>query len=420
MTSRPAEAPPAEAPRFDVTSVKINRNSTAFRLFLAALLACAAAFGIHTAPFTNGLLELAFGLLCASGTVLVGSPASPASLLVEGDHLVILRPRRKRRRVPLDRIALGLILPERNTARTPGSSADVLLYHVQLELKSGDLLRVQTETMAEASALLEAARLDPSQRRFSLRIRRTMRQLLVGLFVAPLVFFGATAALSFELFELLPKVAKLPLFFASMTAVGIALAVLWRAFMTAEVTIGSDGIVVRQRFGKRFIPYARLKDIAEHGSDIELRYRDGASEKIPGDIDEPARRTALVQRMRDAMEAGASTHARIEALARNGRPIAAWRDAVSRLLDGDAGYRSAGLTRDDAFAIVRDAGARTEHRVAAALALSTSGDPALKERIRVAAQACAREPVRIAIEEAASGEIDEEALEQALREEQVR
>jgi hypothetical protein len=425
MTSRPSEAPPplrpppVAAPRFDVTGVKISRKGTALRLLLAAILPFSVAVGLKVAPFTDVLLELAVGLLLASAAVFVGAPASPAALLIEGDHLVIQRSRR-RSRIPLEGIALGLILPERNTARTPGSSADPLLYHVQIELKNGNILRVQTETMAEASAFLEAARLDPSQRRLSLRIRRAMRQLVAGLFVAPLVFFGGTAALSFALMALLPTVAKVPLFFAAMAAVAVGLGILWRAFMSAEVTIGSDGIVVRQRFGKRFIPYPELRDIVEHGSDIELRYRDGTSEVIPGDIDEPARRAALVRRMRDAMESGASAHARTEALARNGRPIAAWREALIRMLDGGTGYRSASLTRDDALAVVRDAGARTEHRIAAALALSASEDAAVKERIRVAAQACAREQVRIALEQAAGGEIDEEALDQALREEQAR
>lgn len=412
-------SPPPEAARFDVTAVKVTYDSLVRVLGVGFLIALCAIGPIGDA-FPRENLDVLAGaiagaLAIAALALTVGNRAKPGRILVEGDHLIVQRSRR-RERIPLDHIALGLIFPRRKGDAKEG---DPFRYQVSMELRLGSVLTIEAENMAEATAMLEAARLDASQRRFSLRIGRATSKLFVGLFVAPLVLLGGTAALGFGLMSVLSALLSArTIFLGALGVTALAIAVFWRAYMSTRLTIGSDGIVVRRGFRRRFIPYGRLADITQKGSDIALQYRDGKIEPIPGDIDDPARRSALVQRMRDAMSSGAATHTRVEALGRNGRPITAWRDALLGLLQSDAGYRRIGLSREDALGIVKDAGARTEHRIAAAVALSAAKDPELKERIRIAARACASERVRIALEQAGDGELEEAVVEQALLEEQ--
>ena len=55
-----------------------------------------------------------------------------------------------------------------------------------------------------------------------------------------------------------------------------------------------------------------------------------------------------------------------------------------------------------------------EKRIAAAAALSVRGDPETRSRLRIALDACADEPSRIAIEKALEGEIEAAEIEAAL------
>ena len=71
------------------------------------------------------------------------------------------------------------------------------------------------------------------------------------------------------------------------------------------------------------------------------------------------------------------------------------------------------LESADLAHVIEDVSAPAERRIGAALALAAlPGDPELKLRVRVAAQASANEPVRIALEKALSGRLEEGDLEE--------
>jgi hypothetical protein len=71
--------------------------------------------------------------------------------------------------------------------------------------------------------------------------------------------------------------------------------------------------------------------------------------------------------------------------------------------------------------VVEDAAAPAERRVAAAFALAAaSGEEALLRRARIAAGATASEPLRIALERAVEGELEQEAVEAAIEEQRRR
>jgi hypothetical protein len=70
--------------------------------------------------------------------------------------------------------------------------------------------------------------------------------------------------------------------------------------------------------------------------------------------------------------------------------------------------------------VLEDAEATVENRVGAALALTEGEDADARPRIRIAADACANDRVRVALTSLAEGDGDEEALEEALREDAQR
>ena len=102
-------------------------------------------------------------------------------------------------------------------------------------------------------------------------------------------------------------------------------------------------------------------------------------------------------------------------LDRRSRSVSAWRDDLRALLAVEgSGYRGAALGPDQLAEVVEDAGAPTERRVAAAVALSGKGDEESRRRVRVAVEACADRDLRAALEHAAEGEIEEAELHRAM------
>jgi hypothetical protein len=111
--------------------------------------------------------------------------------------------------------------------------------------------------------------------------------------------------------------------------------------------------------------------------------------------------------------------AALDALARNGRRMDAWRRDLEALLRGGEGYRRVQITREELLTVLENAGARAEHRLTAAVALSVLGGAEDVERIRVAAGATANERVRVALDRVASGDVDDGVLEAAAASERT-
>jgi hypothetical protein len=118
------------------------------------------------------------------------------------------------------------------------------------------------------------------------------------------------------------------------------------------------------------------------------------------------RREQLLHRLQAGLSAGEAI-AGAERLARQGRSIVAWREAVRELVRADApSYRAALLPTEQAARIVETGRAAPEARIGAALALAGTADPALKSRLRVAIDDCADEAIRSALVEALDDRLD--------------
>lgn len=192
------------------------------------------------------------------------------------------------------------------------------------------------------------------------------------------------------------------------------------ASSTPDVTVGLDGILVRTLFGARFFSFEGVIEATALPNGVALHHADGSRDRLL------FYRLATARRLRDrdaiiSLVKDALSEARVideprppDALARRGRPIAAWREAIAAVARG--GYRDLGLSPEALDQTVSSAASSAEARIAAAIALSTTGEDGAKDRIRVAADACADPKVRVSLERIADGADADHVIEAALDE----
>src|SRR5262249_34162324 len=113
--------------------------------------------------------------------------------------------------------------------------------------------------------------------------------------------------------------------------------------------------------------------------------------------------------------AAGPAHALVGALARQERSLRAWQEDLQRAALSLGGFREQALTRDVIEAVLTDPKMPADQRVGAALALRTLDAPAATTRIRVAAEASANPRLRVALEATCADNVDEEAIDEALR-----
>lgn len=212
---------------------------------------------------------------------------------------------------------------------------------------------------------------------------------------------------------------------ALLGALGLLLV---RAVSRREAVVGTDGLVVRGTFSRQLVPFSDVARVVRDRRGVRIACRGardvllrtlGAEQRPLRDTDPPpgaarsaaeARRDALLDRIRAAMALHAEGEARrvgLEELDRRGRPLAVWRADLQRLLARETDYRRAGLTPADLGAAIEDASAPPGRRIAATVALFGVAPDDARRRARNAAQAAADDDLRVALEKAAEGEIDE-------------
>ena len=91
-----------------------------------------------------------------------------------------------------------------------------------------------------------------------------------------------------------------------------------------------------------------------------------------------------------------------------------WLRAVRALAGERGGYRDAALDPRALLDVVEDGGAPAERRIAAAAALG-SADATLRRRVAAAADTCADPRLAAALAAAGAGELEEAAVEEAVR-----
>jgi hypothetical protein len=195
-----------------------------------------------------------------------------------------------------------------------------------------------------------------------------------------------------------------------------------------RLAVGADGVAIRTDTASRFVSFGRIERVepAPFGAVLVL----GGGERLPLAVVPPpapdavlvaneleaARRACLLRRLEAGIEA-TSALAGAERLARQGRSVDAWRDAVRDLVKDDAAdYRAALLPTEQAARIVEDGRASPEARIGAALALSGRADEPLRRRLRVAIGDCVDDATRHALSDALVDRLEQWTLDRVEHE----
>ncbi len=401
--------------RVDGVETSLQRKGLARRIGWASLAALflpalgIAALGAHLPPPVHAALR---AIMLGSPALMVAALAlhvlrwsRPGSIAVAADHLVLSRGGHERR-IRLADLAAGHLLPRER--------------EVTLTLAGGDLVHAKVPTVRDGQRLLAATGLDASRRTMRLRLGERFFLDFVTLTMGPLLLFAALTHRAGSFAAVLTLALSFGLFRAVRELLG-----------PAEIIVGADGVIVRQRFSSRFIPFGSIAAIDRvpdalftTGSGLTsltgpltLHLTDGTTVRARTRHLSATERETLATRIEDAQaawSAGVAGAAALAPLERNGRSAADWRAAMRRLLDAPEGYRTGTVTRDALVDVVESPAAPVERRLAAAMALAHGDDGEGRTRIRVAAEACADDRVRIALRQAADGELDDRAIEEAL------
>jgi hypothetical protein len=355
-----------------------------------------------------GLL-LAFGAPFATFFVLrslnVLADGPGAIGVVDGD-LVVRQPGRLQK-IPLAELVSGRSSPRRG--------------EVEIGARGGRRIIAAVASADEAERLLVAAGLDASKRTMRFELGETTFLTWMTFLLGP----AAVVPVAKAILELLPlhggaaAVAYCVLFVALFAAVFQLVRAAWGP---AKLIVGADGIVVDRALRDEFVPFSRLTSVTMKHDCVSLSLDDGSRVRARArhlDDDQQGELRARIDAAIAAFHRGDDAAEALSQLDRGGRAIDAWRASLHALLDRQGTYREVGLTREQLLAVLESPAAPAERRVAAAVSLSAAGEPEIATRIRVAAEACARPQVRIALAGVAEGEIDDAAIASAIAEDEA-
>ncbi len=297
---------------------------------------------------------------------------------------------------------------------------------VELELVGGRTASLQVASLEEGDALLRSLDLGPSRRAMRVSFANHGRRVVAGLAAGAGWFAGSMYALIMLAPTLGIETPLGPLGIALLLSSFVF--VPWLLMMATRpcvVVIGAEGITIHRGWAeRRFIGFERIADIDPGKKGVVISLHGGAKVEIGDGITEAGERgSALIRRIREVLESRANeqlSRAKVALLARKDRGVREWRAALARLGAGDAGYRSVGLSPQDLEHVLDSDGESAEHKLGAALALRALSPETAGERVRIAADRAASDRVRVALQAISSGEEDDEALEEALREAEVR
>jgi hypothetical protein len=293
---------------------------------------------------------------------------------------------------------------------------------------------------ADGDRLLHAAGVSPADRVLrvplvSVAARIPAGPTLAGVALVALFLSGLSTIVTFA--ETAARIHRYgtPLVWTEIVAAGGATLAIFGALGAAislllrrrEAVIGTDGVQFRGAVLRRFYPYASLVAAVPHPRGVRLDRRQGRPVVLPsGQVFTPegeVYRDVLLERLRAGMAGGggaALAQVDLDRLERRGRTLEAWRDDLAGLLGESEDYRKRGLSEADLGAVIEDAGAPVERRVAAAVALGARRRDEARRRVRIATQAAVDEDLRLALERAAEGEIEAAALEREARRRGIR
>jgi len=362
------------------------------------------AFGSLTALYPqgvpDGLLAFALGSLLAlvaspvvglAGRVLrIGGLRREGRLLTDERGLVFEHAS-GRQRVLASSVESGVILPRDGR------------FEVELVLRSGNVVSARVEDEASAEALLDLVGLGRDHRRTKVRWARLWTRLTsgaAGAFVGLVAGLGLILALPTELgalggvlFMTLPFLTPAP--FSRWLA--------WR-----ELEVGSDGIAWRYWLRRKLVPLSEVRDVEARDGQLIVRLADGTDRRF--EIPRDGLAEGLQRRIEVALAARGRGEGHAALFARGELSFREWVERMQHVLRAGGAFRAAPVGVADAVGVLEDVDADPDARLGAAVALTQTGEAALGQRVRVVAEHCVSPRLRVALERAADGELEEELL----------
>lgn len=295
------------------------------------------------------------------------------------------------------------------------------LHTAVIGLANGDWLWVGAPTPADAHALVRSLGLAGDQQTYVAPLARKPK-LVGGMLLILLAASLGNVARMFQT-EQRPYLPLTLLAVLVMLLGGIQLV----GLVPPRVVVGTDGVRIIEGRRERFVSYAQVTAIDCAREGVWLRRAEGdvllctfAGRAGTWPSQPSAHTVALYHRVREARAAGMGGNvapAKLALLERKGHDIGTWVERM-RALPRQGDYRQAALESDDLLRVLLDGRSSTERRVAAAAALSARDEPGMRERVRIAGAASANPRLRVAIDAVTKEQLDEEALAEALAEEE--
>jgi len=203
---------------------------------------------------------------------------------------------------------------------------------------------------------------------------------------------------------------------------------LWLLWRRREVVIGTDGVRIIGAIMRRFIPYQDIARVVTVGERVDLhtrsgrrhvmvvRYRTPLSSQTSRGPDGHWGKYALRYRLKRAVARHYLKDAGIvlEQLTRRNRTMDVWEEDLRRMAASAGGYRDAAVVRESLVSVAEDVTALPENRVGAVFALSTIDEQTIEYAETIVAT-CADPKLATAVEQAARGELDGEAIAAAMK-----
>lgn len=386
-------------------SAKLGWSALGFFVVPLVLLVVQRALHLPSPAVTTFLRWLMLGTpvlsMAALATRLLRLNRTGVIAIHEGD--LVIKRGRWRKRIPLAQITEGWLSPLRG--------------EVELRTRGGVRVRARLDSLEDGRRLLEAAGVDERRRTMRMQLGETTFLDIMIWLIGPSVVLPITLAIG--------RRAPWPMPLNILVFAGL----FWLLFRLvralwgpAEVVVGADGLILRGALRTRFIPFGCLASVDVGSEHLLLHLTDGTAASARARHLSAAQIEQLRARLdaaTAAWRAGGADAAALSHLDRNGRAPEAWRAALAALGSRPEGYREAAMSREDLVAVLENPGAPAERRIGAALALSARPDNQDRARIRVAAEACANPRMRIALEQVARDELEDEAIEEALAAEEA-